>query len=163
MVDNFANVSIPGMGISLRHLVSNRVTAFVLVTCIYPAVSFVAAFHLWATTVGSSSISDEYATRLLTPNDWFNYWRLNSRIAAFHSYITHPNSVRGYSMENKWTFLQEGTKLDVPVSPYLSNPGIVVKHRNEEGGFWRSGLEMLLSLLSSLLVGIDHRRPRREK
>jgi hypothetical protein len=134
MVDNFANVSIPGMGISLRHLVSNRVTAFVLVTCIYPAVSFVAAFHLWATTVGSSSISDEYATRLLTPNDWFNYWRLNSRIAAFHSYITHPNSVRGYSMENKWTFLQEGTKLDVPVSPYLSNPGIVVKHRNEEGG-----------------------------
>lgn len=133
MVDNFANVSIPGMGISLRHLVSNRVTAFVLVTCIYPAVSFVAAFHLWATTVGSSSISDEYATRLLTPNDWFNYWRLNSRIAAFHSYITHPNSVRGYSMENKWTFLQEGTKLDVPVSPYLSNPGIVVKHRNEEG------------------------------
>jgi len=61
MVDNFANVSIPGMGISLRHFVSNRVTAFVLVTCIYPAVSFVAAFHLWVTTYGSSSISDEYA------------------------------------------------------------------------------------------------------
>jgi hypothetical protein len=37
-------------------------------------------------------------------------------------------------MENKWTFLDEGSKLGVPVSPFLKTPGIVVKHRNEEGG-----------------------------
>eukprot|EP00957_Ditylum_brightwellii_P085049 6466780-Ditylum_brightwellii.AAC.1 len=37
-------------------------------------------------------------------------------------------------MENKWTFLEQGDKLGVPVSPFLSTPGIVVKHRNEEGG-----------------------------
>jgi hypothetical protein len=150
MVDNFANVSIPGMGISLRHFVSNRVTAFVLVTCIYPAVSFVAAFHLWVTTVGSSSISDEYATRLLTPNDWFNYWRLNSRIAAFHSYITHPNSSRGYSMENKWTFLQEGTKLDVPVSPYLS---LIVRPMKR----WHVSVGVLFLVVVVYTASIDRR------
>jgi hypothetical protein len=133
MADNFANVAIPGTGISLRRLVSNRSAAFVAVTCIYPAVSLVAAVHLWATTAGSSSISDEYATRLLAPDDWFNYWRLNSRISAFHSYVNDPVP-KGYGMENKWTFLREGNRLNVPVSPYLTNPAIVVKHRNEEGG-----------------------------
>ena len=41
----------------------------------------------------------------------------------------------GYEMENKWTFLEEGSKKGVPVSPYLEDcPAIVVKHRNEEGG-----------------------------
>ena len=40
-----------------------------------------------------------------------------------------------YEMENKWTFLVEGKKRGVPVSPYLESPeAIVVKHRNEEGG-----------------------------
>jgi hypothetical protein len=39
-----------------------------------------------------------------------------------------------YEMENKWTFLQEGDKRGVPVSPFLKTPALVVKHRNEEGG-----------------------------
>eukprot|EP01083_Nonionella_stella_P228243 809047_1 len=37
-------------------------------------------------------------------------------------------------MENKWTFLKEGHDRGVPISPYLESPGIVVKHKNEEGG-----------------------------
>lgn len=40
----------------------------------------------------------------------------------------------GYEMENKWVFLEEGAKRNVPISPFLTAPGIVVKHRNEEGG-----------------------------
>jgi hypothetical protein len=40
----------------------------------------------------------------------------------------------GYEMENKWTFLEQGAELGVPISPFLKTPGIVVKHRNEEGG-----------------------------
>ena len=80
----------------------------------------------------SSVLADEFATRLLAPDDWFSLWRLNSKIAALHSYL--HNIPEGYTMENKWTFLVEGTKHGVPVSPYLTTPGIVVKHRNEEGG-----------------------------
>lgn len=48
--------------------------------------------------------------------------------AALHD--TPPD----YDMENKWTFLQEGEARNVPVSPFLKTPALVVKHRNEEGG-----------------------------
>ena len=37
-------------------------------------------------------------------------------------------------MENKWTFLERGKELGVPISPYLNMPSLVIKHRNEEGG-----------------------------
>jgi len=131
-VDNFANVAIPGTGISLSYFVRNRICAFALATCIYPAVSLAAAVHLWIATRGASSIGDEYAIRLLAPDDWFSYWRLNSRIAALHAYLN--NVPMGYTMENKLTFLERGRQCDVPVSPYLNCPDIVVKHRNEEGG-----------------------------
>ncbi len=91
--------------------------------------------HLSMKTKGggaSGVLADEFATRLLAPDDWFSLWRLNSKIAALHSHLR--NIPEGYAMENKWTFLVEGTKRGVPVSPFLATPGIVVKHRNEEGG-----------------------------
>ena len=132
LIDNLANVAIPGTGVPLSHLVRNRPSAFFLVTCVYPAASLLASLHLWVRTRGGSSVSDEYAARLLAPDDWFSYWRMNSRVAAMHALL---NGVPpGYRMENKWTFLEEGTRRGVPVSPYLDCPAIVVKHRNEEGG-----------------------------
>ncbi|KAL3756100.1 hypothetical protein ACHAWU_009402 [Discostella pseudostelligera] len=136
LLDNLSNVAIPGTGLSLSYMVINRPTAFFLVCVIYPIVSLLAAIHLYMKTkkegASMSRIADEYATRLLAPDDWFSLWRLNSKIAALHSYL--HNIPEGYTMENKWTFLVEGTKQGVPVSPYLTTPGIVVKHRNEEGG-----------------------------
>ncbi|KAL9180831.1 hypothetical protein ACHAXT_011284 [Thalassiosira profunda] len=132
IVDNFANVAIPGTGLPLSLFVWNRPLAFGFVCAASPLASLAAALHLWMKTRGKSSISEEYAIRLLAPDDWFSYWRLNCRVAGMHALLNDVPP--GYEMENKWTFLEEGAKRGVPVSPYLDCPAIVVKHRNEEGG-----------------------------
>jgi hypothetical protein len=49
-----------------------------------------------------------------------------------HSYLNDYPA--GYHMENKWTFLEKGERVGVPVSPFLKVESIVCKHRNEEGG-----------------------------
>jgi len=131
-VDNFANVAIPGTGLPLSLFVWNRPLAFGFVCAASPVVSIMAALRLWVKTRGKSSISEEYAIRLLAPDDWFSYWRLNCRIAGMHALLN--DNPPGYEMENKWTFLEEGAKRGVPVSPIMDTPAIVVKHKNEEGG-----------------------------
>lgn len=125
-------MAIPGTGIPLSYFVWNKLLAFGFVCTASPAASIVASLHLWLKTRFASSISEEYAVRLLAPDDWFSYWRLNCRVAGLHA-LLNDNPV-GYEMENKWTFLEEGSKRGVPISPYLDTPAIVVKHRNEEGG-----------------------------
>ncbi|KAL7474757.1 hypothetical protein ACHAW6_000712, partial [Cyclotella cf. meneghiniana] len=132
LLDNLSNVAIPGTGLSLRHFVRTRPIELASVLFLYPAVSLASSLHLWLQTRFSSSVSQEYAVRLLAPDDWFHYWRLNSRLAALHALLNDVPP--GYDMENKWTFLKEGKKRSVPVSPYLTCEAIVVKHRNEEGG-----------------------------
>jgi hypothetical protein len=46
----------------------------------------------------------------------FVFWRLNSRVVALHELLTHT---KGYKQEDKWTFLIDGEKIGVPVSPVL--------------------------------------------
>lgn len=116
IIDNFANVAIPGTGLPLSLFVWNKILAFGLVCTASPICSFIASVHLWLKTRGKSSISNEYAIRLLAPDDWFSYWRLNCRVAGLlHALLN--DIPPGYEMENKWTFLEEGSKRDVPVSP----------------------------------------------
>ena len=129
-MDNLRNVAIPGTGIPLSLFVRSKFLALWFVATATPVVSLAAAVHHWWTT--GESIAQEYATRLLAPNDWFNYWRLNCNVVGLHSFL--EKNPPGYDMENKWSFLMEGEKRGVPVSPYLKTPGMVVKHRNEEGG-----------------------------
>ena len=134
LIDNLRNVAIPGTGIPLSWFVRSQWTAlFTLLGTVNPLVCLTASVHNWIRTRGKSSISAEYAKRLLAPDDWFNYWRMNCNMVALHSLLNDmPDD---YDMENKWTFLVEGKKRGVPVSPYLESPdSIVVKHRNEEGG-----------------------------
>jgi len=132
LIDNLRNVAIPGTGLPLSMFVKNKLSAMGFVLTASPLCSLVASIHLWMRTGFKTSISKEYATRLLAPNDWFSYWRLNCRVAGMHALL---NDVPvGYDMENKWTFLKEGKERGVPISPYLESPAIVVKHRNEEGG-----------------------------
>jgi len=132
LVDNLRNVAIPGTGIPLSIFVHSKITSLGFVLSASPICALISSLHLWFKTRFQSSISQEYATRLLAPDDWFSYWRLNCRVAGLHSLL---NDVpEGYGMENKWTFLKEGRDCDVPVSPFLDTPSIVVKHRNEEGG-----------------------------
>jgi hypothetical protein len=132
LVDNFRNVAIPGTGLPLSIFVRSKLMAFSFVLTASPLCSLISAFHLWVRTGFKSSISQEYATRLLTPNDWFSYWRLNCRVAGMHALLN--GTPKGYTMENKWTFLKDGKEAGVPISPYLESPAIVVKHKNEEGG-----------------------------
>jgi len=140
IVDNFRNVAVPGTGIPLSFFVQNKYLAYFLVFVLYPLICFVASIHWYYlqckkenNDVPLSCISEEFAIRLLTPDDWFSYWRLNSRLAGYHAYL--HNISDGYHMENKWTFLQEGVKRSVPVSPFLSElSNLVIKHKNEEGG-----------------------------
>uniref|UniRef100_A0A7S4MEK1 Alpha-L-glutamate ligase-related protein ATP-grasp domain-containing protein n=1 Tax=Odontella aurita TaxID=265563 RepID=A0A7S4MEK1_9STRA len=130
--DNFRNVAVPGTGVPLSIFVRNKLLALGFTLTANPAICLVASFHQWFKTRFSSSISGEYAARLLAPDDWFSYWRLNCRVAGLHALLNDVPP--GYDMENKWTFLVDGEKQGVPVSPYMKTPGIVVKHRNEEGG-----------------------------
>ena len=132
LVDNLANVAVPGTGLPLSWFVWNRPLAFGFVCAACPVVSAVAALRLWVQTRGRASVAEEYAIRLLAPDDWFSYWRLNCRVAGLHALLN--DGPPGYDMENKWTFLEEGAQRGVPVSPVLDVPALVVKHRNEEGG-----------------------------
>jgi hypothetical protein len=132
LIDNLRNVAIPGTGIPLSLVVRSKILALGFLLTAYPAVSFIASLQKWFMSKFESSLSDEYAIRLLAPDDWFSYWRLNCNVVGMHALLN--DLPKGYEMENKWKFLEEGNKLGVPVSPYLNTPGIVVKHRNEEGG-----------------------------
>eukprot|EP00934_Nitzschia_sp_Nitz4_P000818 Nitzschia sp. Nitz4//scaffold6_size259037//217602//219005//NITZ4_001116-RA/size259037-augustus-gene-0.306-mRNA-1//1//CDS//3329557019//818//frame0 len=133
LVDNLRNVAIPGTGIPLSLVARTRLGALGFLLTAYPAVSFVSSFHRWFMSKFQTSLADEFATRLLAPDDWFSYWRLNCIVVGMHALLN--DMPKGYEMENKWTFLEQGSKLGVPVSPYLKTPrSIVVKHRNEEGG-----------------------------
>lgn len=133
LVDNLRNVAIPGTGVPLSLIAASRWIALPSLLLYYPIVSLAAAVQQYVATRGKASISLEYARRLLAPNDWFSYWRLNCNIVALHSLLNDMPS--DYNMENKWTFLQEGVARNVPVSPFMTKPeGMVVKHRNEEGG-----------------------------
>ena len=133
LIDNLRNVAIPGTGIPLSLFVYNKYTMLMFVLTIYPSICLIASLHKWFMSKFHDSLSVEYATRLLTPDDWFSYWRLNCNVVGLHSLLN--DMPKGYTMENKWTFLQEGDTLGVPISPYMKTPAsIVVKHRNEEGG-----------------------------
>lgn len=134
LVDNFRNVAIPGTGMPLHWIVMNKFVAYWFSLVVNPIICLIAAIHLSIIKkeIPLSDLGMEYGTRLLTPNDWFTYWRLNCRVAGMHALLN--NNPKGYTMENKWTFLEEGDLLGVPVSPFLKTSGIVVKHRNEEGG-----------------------------
>lgn len=130
LIDNLRNVAIPGTGIPLSLFVRSKLVALGFVAAVTPIVCLTSAVQHWWRT--GASISQEYAMRLLAPNDWFSYWRLNCVVAGLHSLL--ENNPPGYTMENKWEFLVEGEKRGVPVSPFLKNPALVIKHRNEEGG-----------------------------
>lgn len=132
LVDNLRNVAIPGTGIPLSIFVRSKYIALSFILTQYPAISLVAALHKWYKSGFKTSISEEYATRLLAPDDWFSYWRLNCNVVGLHSLL--KDVPHGYTMENKWDFLLEGEQKGVPISPYLKTPALVVKHKNEEGG-----------------------------
>uniref|UniRef100_A0A7S1UG28 Alpha-L-glutamate ligase-related protein ATP-grasp domain-containing protein n=1 Tax=Phaeomonas parva TaxID=124430 RepID=A0A7S1UG28_9STRA len=139
MLKNLRNVAIPGTGVPLHLFVYFRVTALFFLVAVYPAVAAVSAVNRARVELDKSTGLVERATwaagffleQLLTPEDWFTYWRMNSSLASYHSLLS---GAEGYRFENKWDFLRDGAALDVPVSPFLDMSDLVIKDRNEEGG-----------------------------
>mmetsp|Transcript_10483 Transcript_10483/g.13689 ORF Transcript_10483/g.13689 Transcript_10483/m.13689 type:complete len:412 (+) Transcript_10483:97-1332(+) len=129
MVKNLRNVAIPGTGIPLSIFCYFRISAYLFLLFTYPLICLIAALHAKRKT--GTPVGKAYTEQLLTPQDWFSYWRLNCRLASLHAYVTKSAD---FDMENKWTFLVEGEKKGVPVSPFLKTSGIVCKDKNEEGG-----------------------------
>jgi hypothetical protein len=140
MVKNLRNVAIPRTGIPLSSFCHSKLTTYAFVFVAYPIIALVAALHVVYVALKKDGHSFEVAVesgveafkeQLLTPRDWFSLWRLNCRLASYHSGKT---KAEGYKMEDKWTFLVAAEKAGVPISPCMKVGEIVVKDRNEEGG-----------------------------
>jgi hypothetical protein len=140
MVKNLRNVAVPRTGIALSYFCHTKITTLAFVFVAYPIIALIAALHVIhvATSKNGASFSEALASgvetfkeQLLTPRDWFSLWRLNCRLASYHSGKT---KAEGYKMEDKWTFLTEAENEGVPISPCMKVGEICVKDRNEEGG-----------------------------
>lgn len=139
MVKNLRNVAIPRTGIALSYFCHSKLTTLAFVFLAYPIIALISALHVFhlASKNGDSfeaavaSTVEAFKEQLLTPRDWFSLWRLNCRLASYHSGKT---KAEGYKMEDKWTFLTDAEKAGVPISPSMKVGEICVKDRNEEGG-----------------------------
>lgn len=85
--------------------------------------SLLASFHLQIKIEFKSSVSIEYKHLMLTP-----------MIGKLPRYAYTLSNTIWYQMENKWIFLKLGRDAQVPVSPFLDTPVIVVKYKNKEIG-----------------------------
>jgi hypothetical protein len=128
MLKNLRNVAVPRTGMPLSVFCGNKLVALAFVLVAYPLMALVAAIHAATSLAGMVEIFRE---QLLTPRDWFSLWRLNCRLASFHSGKT---KAAGYKMEDKFTFLLAAEAAEVPVSPFMNVGEVVVKDKNEEGG-----------------------------
>lgn len=135
LLANLCNVAVPGTGLPLSFFCVAKPLAYLFFVFLYPVVALLGAVNVARTAPKAqgkyAALTAAFREHLLTPEDWFNFWRLNSRIAAYHELLTHSP---GYAQEDKWTFLVDGDRLGVPVSPVLKTASIVVKNKNEEGG-----------------------------
>eukprot|EP00730_Choanoeca_flexa_P013801 TRINITY_DN5725_c0_g1_i2.p1 TRINITY_DN5725_c0_g1~~TRINITY_DN5725_c0_g1_i2.p1 ORF type:complete len:504 (+),score=113.04 TRINITY_DN5725_c0_g1_i2:255-1766(+) len=129
-IKNLRNVALPGTGVPLSYFAAHKIIMAALLFFGMPVVALVFAIILTPKRT-LSNMAVKYEQLLVEPEEWFFYWRLNCRLASYHALLT---DAKGYVMEDKWSFLLEAEKLEVPVSPFLKMDGLVVKDRNEEGG-----------------------------
>jgi len=151
MVKNLRNVAIPGTGIPLSIIARFKPVAFLFVVFGMPLICVIAGLRLAAepadrsvpSTSGlpfglvwpsASDFAEKFRECLLTPRDWHSYWRLNCRLASFHALVSKDATADDFALEDKWKFLTRAEEKGVPVTPFITTPGIVCKHRNEEGG-----------------------------
>ena len=105
MKDNLRNVAIPGTGVPLSVFCQSKATAMWFVSCLVPLACLLGAINKankdCAGTIRSREycdrVADYFVQHLIHPDDWFSFWRLNCRLASWHS------SVQGscqYDLEN---------------------------------------------------------------
>jgi hypothetical protein len=107
MIDNLSNVAIPGTGIPLSLFSRSYWVSLWYVMFVVPFVCWCGAINTVlksSYSIGSffSQVCDMYIEYLYHPDDWFSFWRLNCRLATYHSGVERDtgNAV-GYSMEDK--------------------------------------------------------------
>jgi len=107
MLKNLRNVAIPRTGIPLSFFCFSKASAMAFVLLAYPIIALIAAIHAaidkhdLSLEEKAAFASEAFQEQLLTPRDWFSLWRLNCRLASYHSEKT---KAKGYQMEDKWTF-----------------------------------------------------------
>ena len=139
MIANLSNISIPGMfGVPLHIFAYNWFLSLFFILFVNPLFCFFGAIRQIIIENENLTLEENllkifklYKDYLYHPSDWFSLWRLNCRLISYHSLITQTN---GYQFEDKWLFLQQGKRLDIPISPYLDITSIVCKNKNIEGG-----------------------------
>ena len=144
MIKNLRDVALPGTGLPLSYFAYHKVFTYFFLLVLYPVVAWAAAFNrVWhnnaeepvAYTAPSKlhHLYQCYSEQLIEPRDWFSYWRLNCRLATYHSYVTGLSTKENYDCEDKWKFLIKSKEKGIAVTPWL-DVDIICKDRNEEGG-----------------------------
>lgn len=122
----------------------NKATALFFIIAVNPVISLAAAIYCscakqdpaqpcsdYASSSQHASIATSYRQFLLFPDHWFAIWRHNCMLVGYHALVTGSSS---YAMEAKGTFLLQGQRLGLPVSPFYSDATVFVKHVSTEGG-----------------------------
>jgi len=128
---NLRNVAIPGTGVPLSAFCAHPLLVWFAICVVNPLACLCFGFYVAKQKGELGGAARAFRELLLAPQDWFSFWRLNCRLATLHSSVTADE---GYAMEDKQAFLDACEAASVPVTPSLRCKGIVVKHRNEEGG-----------------------------
>lgn len=131
MAKNLRNVAVPGTGLPLSALCFSATVFRLVLMVVYPLTALAAAIIRRKPDSSADDVATAFVNHLVRPTDWFSLWRLNCRLASYHALKTKDD---GYRAEDKWTFITESLKNNVPVSPIMEIPNIVCKDRNEEGG-----------------------------
>jgi hypothetical protein len=131
---NLRNVIVPCTGIPMSIFCWNKWTCLFFLIFVYPLWTFLGSIYLSIYDDTSRKLESHYYEQLLQPNHWFSTWRLNCTIVAYHSLKKWETTQEQYAMEDKGRFLIEGNKLNIPVTPILDMPRIMIKHKSIEGG-----------------------------
>ncbi|CAF2115568.1 unnamed protein product [Rotaria magnacalcarata] len=131
---NLHNVIVPFTGIPLSIFCFNKYVCLFFLIFIYPLWAFIGSIYLSFRDSRKKTAHEHFYEQLLRPNHWFATWRINCTIVAYHSYKKWEQTEEQYAMEDKGRFLIEANKLDIPVTPILDVPCIMIKHKSIEGG-----------------------------
>ena len=144
MIKNLRDVALPGTRLPLSYFAYHKSLTYFFLLVLYPIIAWIGALNrVWHNNEEEPAEYTEhsklhhiykcYNEQLIEPRDWFSYWRLNCRLATYHSYVTGATTKENYDCEDKWKFLIKSKEKDIAVTPWL-NYDIICKDRNEEGG-----------------------------
>jgi hypothetical protein len=131
---NLRNVIVPFTAVPLSIFCFNKFFCLCFLIFIYPFWAFIGSVYLSTYDPRKKTIDEHFYEQLLKPNYWFATWRINCTIVAYHAYKRWEQTQSQYAMEDKGRFLIEGKKLNLPVTPVLDIPRIMIKHKSIEGG-----------------------------